>query len=530
MTAYTNPVLPGFYPDPSVCRVGDTYYLANSTFEYFPAIPLHASTDLVTWTPIGHAIDRAGQVDLTGVPDSGGIFAPTLRHHDGVFYLVCTNMGSSISPGGGSFLITAADPAGPWSDPVWIENAAGIDPSLHFHDGKIWWVGCRPVDPGAYFGEFEVWLRELDVDAGELVGHEYLLWNGASRIATWTEGPHLYERNGWFYLIASEGGTERKHAAAVARSRDLTGPYEGYLGNPILTHRHLGETFTVQNVGHTDMVEAVDGSWWLFALGVRTVDGQHLLGRETFLTPVSWEADWPVINAGVGRLSASGSTPFSTTSAPTAAEFHQEFRQEVIGDTDRAPVGGQWLSLRGSPDWATTGGGGMRLTPTDDDLSSPTGSPAFLGYRLQHLQVDLSIRVAPPVVGVIVGLALRQSAGFQLRLELVAVGDGYEVTAVRRDGAVDTVAGSTRFASPPATPSLDDFELTASLHGLEVTLGVSRGADIRTVAVADALVLSTEHAGGFVGTVAGPFAVRSPGVDGSDASPATILSFSYAGR
>nr|WP_241986675.1 family 43 glycosylhydrolase [Cryobacterium fucosi] len=176
------------HPDPSVCRVEDTFYLVTSSFEYFPGLPLHSSTDLVTWTPIGHAIDRPGQLDLAGVPDSGGLYAPTLRHHDGRFYLACTSVGGERD---GSFLVTATDPAGPWSDPIWIDEARGIDPDLFFDAGTAWWAGCRLVEPGAYPDQTEIWLRELDLAAGALVGEEHILWNGALHGAVWAEGPHL---------------------------------------------------------------------------------------------------------------------------------------------------------------------------------------------------------------------------------------------------------------------------------------------------------------------------------------------------
>ncbi|MEB0276723.1 glycoside hydrolase family 43 protein, partial [Cryobacterium sp. 5B3] len=283
MTVFANPVLPGMYPDPSVCRVGDTFYLANSSFEYFPGLPLHSSTDLVAWTPVGHAVDRPGQarlLDLAGVPDSGGLYAPTLRHHDGVFFLACTVVGGGADA---SFLLTATDPAGLWSDPVFLEGARGIDPTIFFHEGRAWWAGCRLVEPGAYPGQTEIWLRELDPVAGRLFGQEHILWNGAVAGAVWAEGPHLYAHDGWIHLLAAEGGTERNHAVSVARSRSVTGPYVGNPGNPVLSHRQLGATARVQNVGHADLVEAGDGSWWALALGVRVRAGGHVLGRETFL-------------------------------------------------------------------------------------------------------------------------------------------------------------------------------------------------------------------------------------------------------
>jgi xylan 1,4-beta-xylosidase len=505
VTDYVNPVLSGMFPDPSVCRVGDTFYLANSSFEYFPALPLHSSTDLVGWTPIGHAIDRGDQLDLSSVADSGGLFAPTIRHHDGVFYLVCTLVTGSRER---SFLITATDPAGAWSDPVWIDEARGIDPTLFFHDGRVWWAGCRVARPGAWPGQTEIWLRELDLESGTLVGEEFILWNGALNGAVWAEGPHLYERGGWFYLVAAEGGTSGDHAVSVARSRSVSGPYEGNPRNPILTHRHLGRDFSVQNVGHADLVEAADGSWWALALGVRSEHGFHLRGRETFLAPVAWEQDWPVINPGVGRLSEASAPGLA--GGPISAGVLEDFR-------DSRTVGGHWLSPRGPATWATPTPEGLTIAQTADDLGSG-GRPAFLGYRLQHARAVVSIRFLPPPPGVTAGLALVQSSAFQVRLAVCARADGWTVEAIQRVSGVDHSLGSTAL-DVPALPA--PIELTAEFDALTIRLLASAGAEPQLLAEADARDLSTERAGGFVGVVVGPFATGLPGTS------ITMTSFEY---
>lgn len=505
MTDYVNPVLSGFHPDPTVCRVGDTFYLANSSFEYFPGIPLHSSTDLVTWTRIGHAIDRPGQVPLQRVHDSGGLYAPTLRHHDGVFYLACTVVGGERP---GSFYLTATDAAGPWSDPVWLDDADGIDPTIYFADGRVWWAGCRPAASPQWEQQTEIWLRELDLEAGALVGEEHVLWTGALVGATWSEGPHLFDHDGWVYLLTAEGGTERNHAVSIARSRTVTGPFEGCQRNPILTHRNLGEEFPVQNVGHADLVEAADGSWWAVALGVRTVGGFHTLGRETFLTPVSWQDGWPVLNPGVGRLSETGSTPWPG-GTPRPDTLHDDF-------TTATRLGAHWLSVRDAADFTDLGGDGLVLLATDTDLGAE-GTPAFLGMRLRDPGMSASIRVARPEHAT-AGLALRQSAAFHLRLELSVQGDGWRADAVAHDSGVDSVVGTVLGDLPDGD---DDMVLTAELHGLEVRFLVTVGDETHTVAEADARILSTERAGGFVGTVVGPF------VSGGLGAAVTVRSFDY---
>ena len=220
MTAARNPVLPGFHPDPSICRVGDEFFVVTSTFEYFPGLPVHRSRDLVEWELVGHAVHREEQLDLSSVAASGGLFAPTIRHHDGRFFVACTVVGGEGRQG--SFVVTATDPGGPWSDPAWIEDAPGIDPSILFDDdGRAWWCGTRLADPGDWPEQTEVWVRELDLAAMSLIGDEHVVWHGAVEGAVWAEGPHLYRGIGdageGVLLLASEGGTERHHAVSAAR-------------------------------------------------------------------------------------------------------------------------------------------------------------------------------------------------------------------------------------------------------------------------------------------------------------------------
>ena len=301
LSSADTPVLPGCYPDPSICRVEDDYYLVTSTFEYFPGLPIFHSRDLVHWRQLGHAIDRPAQLDLSGVLSSGGLYAATLRHHDGVFYLVNTLVQACDGAQGGNYLLTAGDPAGPWSDPVWLTDAEGIDPSLFFDDdGRAWYVGARPSREPAWEGQTDTWLRELDITTLQLAGPEHVLWHGALLGAVWAEGPHLYKVDGRYYLLAAEGGTEHNHAVSVARADEVTGPYAGNPGNPVLTHRNLGRGYPIVATGHADLVQLPDGEWWAVLLAMRPYGGYHCnLGRETFLVPVVWEDGWPVFAPGL---------------------------------------------------------------------------------------------------------------------------------------------------------------------------------------------------------------------------------------
>ena len=279
-----NPIIPGFYPDPSICRVGEDFYLVTSSFEYFPGVPIFHSRDLVHWRQIGHCLTRDSQLPLHHARSSDGIYAPTLRYHNGWFYMITSNMTS-----GGHFYVKTQDPAGEWSEPVWIEGP-WFDPDLFFDDdGRVYF--CRmSMGNGIY-------QREIDLASGKLLGEERTIWHGFED--RFCEAPHIYKINGWYYLLVAEGGTHRSHMIVAARSKSPTGPYEGSPYNPLLTHRTLIGS-PIEHTGHGDLVQAPDGSWWIVFLAVRPRNFHTSffhLGRETFLAPVQWTADgWFVIN------------------------------------------------------------------------------------------------------------------------------------------------------------------------------------------------------------------------------------------
>ena len=345
---FNNPILPGFYPDPSICRVGDEYFMVNSSFAFFPGIPIFKSTDLVNWEQIGHVLDRESQLNLDGAGYSGGIFAPTIRYHKGVFYVITTNMGN-----GGNFIVTARDPKGQWSDPYWLEDAEGIDPSLFFDDdGKVYYTGTRTSKNPEYMGDHEIWLREIDLNKMKLVGEAHVLWKGALKNASFVEGPHLYKVNGFYYLLISEGGTQHYHSVTIARSKDILGPYDGNPGNPILTHRHLGKSYPISNAGHADLVETQNGEWYMVALASRPYGGDYKnLGRETFLVPVIWEDGWPIVSPGTGKIEFKYQMPNLPTSFVSQPEVRDDFDDKVLNykwNTIRTPKE-QFLNLTEKP-------------------------------------------------------------------------------------------------------------------------------------------------------------------------------------
>lgn len=292
-----NPILEGFYPDPSICRVADHYYLVTSTFSYVPGVPIFHSKDLMNWKQIGHILERKSQLNLENCGMSQGIYAPCIRFHKGIYYMITTNIS-----GGGNFYVTSETPEGPWSDPIYLKNAEGIDPSLYFEDDTCYYVGQRNKKDAEYFGDCEIWIQELDLSAKQLIGKDYSLWDGAFKHAIWPEGPHLYKKGEFYYLLIAEGGTDFEHSVSIARSQNLFGPYESCPNNPILTHRHLGREAKIQNVGHADLIDTPDGQWYMVMLGTRPINGKAPLGRETFIAKAIWENDWPVINPGEGRI------------------------------------------------------------------------------------------------------------------------------------------------------------------------------------------------------------------------------------
>ncbi|WP_182111603.1 MULTISPECIES: glycoside hydrolase family 43 protein [unclassified Actinotalea] len=490
MTLVANPVLPGCYPDPSICRVGDTYYLVTSTFEYLPGLPVFRSHDLVSWEQIGHVVDRPGMLDYAGIPSSGGLYAPTLRHHDGLFWLVCTLVTRQEGVPGGNFVMTAADPAGPWSEPTWL-GVDGIDPSIFFDDdGRAWVHGTRLAQDPEWFDQTEVWIRELDVERKELVGPEHVVWTGAVRGAVWAEGPHLYRVDGSYYLLAAEGGTEFHHAVCVARAEHVTGPYEGYRGNPVLTHRHLGRGTDVVGVGHADLTQASDGSWWAVLLGMRPYGGYHYnLGRETFLVPVEWQDGWPVVAPGVGRVPLEVEVPFATRPVLGAA---QGTASGTVTPDDL-----RWTSVRALPtEVATPRGEGWDL-PLRAATLADVEVPAFLGLRQQHRAVDVrAVLVADLAPGEEVGLAVRQSEQDHVRLAVTVEDGTRRARAVHVRGGEATTLGEVVVDGPVTAP----LALAVQVRDQEYALVVEGpGAETVTVAVADGRTLDSVATGGFLG-------------------------------
>ncbi len=407
---YRNPILAGFHPDPSICRAGKDYYLINSTFEYFPGLPIFHSTDLVNWKQIGHVIHRPEQLNFRNRRVSAGLFAPAITYHDGLFYVVCTKI-----DGPGNFVVTAENPAGPWSDPMPL-RFGGIDPSIFFdEDGTAWIVyNDAPEGRPLYDGHRAVWIQQFDPKNKKMYESRKLLINGGvdiSKKPVWIEGPHIYKLKGWYYLCCAEGGTSTQHSQVIFRSKEVDGPYIPWDKNPILTQRDLDSNApnAVTCTGHADLVIGPDNNWWAVFLAVRPYkNGLSPMGRETFLLPVNWtDDDWPIILPPGERVPLVSKSPngveIQASDAPLNGSFtwSDDFKQKDLSL--------EWIMLREpEEEWwnVNTTTERLELTPRSETLRG-SGNPSFLGRRVRHAKYMAALSVGiPKNEGISSGLVL----------------------------------------------------------------------------------------------------------------------------
>lgn len=499
----TNPILPGFYPDPSICAVGDDFYLVNSTFAYFPGIPIMHSKDLAHWEQIGNACDRESQLPLGDTGHSRGLFAPTIRYHEGTFYIICTNVSY-----GGNFIITAQNPAGPWSEPHYIEGADGIDPSLFFdEDGTCYYIGTHPNPAGCqYDGDWYIWIQELDIENMKLVGEVHNVWNGAMRNIIWPEGPHLYKIGEYYYIMHAEGGTGPDHAVTVCRSKNVYGPYENNFCNPILTHRHLGRKYPIRYVGHADLVKTINDEWYMVMLAVRPLEGYTTMGRETFLARVEWENDWPVVNPGVGRL-----TDTVEINLPKWTTYTAESNEYVFSTMGQLPPEFMVLRNADKSHYSLEKGKGL-LMLFDTHTLKEQASPSYLALRQKHhhFMVKALLDVSNLSEDKRAGIAYVQNNLYNLRVEV----NGKVAEVILCENGTDR-----RVISMPLQGS-NPLEVSLEVDGLSAAVIIegqkSPEVDIRT--------LSTEAAGGFTGCTVGLYAVA----DTENTDCACFKRFSYS--
>ena len=471
------PIIPGFYPDPSVCAADGTFYLANSTFEYAPGVPIHASTDFKEWSLIGHGLHRLDQLPLEGTGPSGGIFAPTLRHHDGRFWMITTN----VADDQGQVLVSADDAAGPWSEAIRIPSIEGIDPDIAWGDDGTCYV--------TYASRHGIQQVEIDTSTGEVLSQPRSLWSGIGD--KFPGGPHIFKRGEYWYLLIAEGGTERGHAVTIARGSAPTGPFEGNPANPILTRR--GKASPVQSTGHSDIVQLRTDEWAIVYLAVRPRGSSpewHVLGRETFASEIEWIEGWPV----VGR--------------PIEPEEIASYETLTTGEA----LPGTWIGEETFPDQiVNVTRDGWEFSPARQDTET------FIGRRQDRLYATARAAV---ITNGSAAFSVRIDRKHQLRLEL----EDDRLTTVVVIGGNRIVLDTRVFRTPP------ELEIRA----LPLTGGVfdtTRGPDQLVAGYidndafvetgrTDGRYISTEVAGGMTGRLFGISAARGM---------ATLTAFRYFG-
>ena len=520
-----NPIIPGFHPDPSIIRVGSDFYLATSTFSYFPGIPIYHSRDLMHWEHISYALSNPAWLDLGPDSISGGLFAPTLRYHDGVYYVIVANMSTFTT-----LLTTAADPRGPWSEPKKLPMT--FDPDLFWDDdGKCYVAGSimggfgqkRPADApriGAY---------ELDTETWQFKGEAVGLWHAALYDSISPEAPHIYKKDGWYYLLIAEGGTEHFHAVTIARSKAVLGPYVGYDGNPILTHRHLPQNYPICATGHADLVDTPNGDWYMVFLASRTYGGYHKnMGRETFIAPAVWENGWPVVSPETGRCEFSYPAPTGLEPChfmpPLARDDFEGDTLGLVWNTLGTPVNHVYR-LAGSKLWLRAIAAPIR--PVERTAGSGFPGPghtpkpvepralSFVGRRQQHMSYSATAKMTfIPQANETAGIVVLQNNHANLRME-IGLEHGQRVLRVLKY-VVDTHAqighhGAQITAEETVLASIPWHSDTAVLRIWTVGqdhrfwAGVSETALNPVFEGVHGGFLGSETSGGFVGAYVGMF-------------------------
>jgi alpha-N-arabinofuranosidase len=510
---YQNPILAGFYPDPAITRVGDDFYLVNSTFVYFPGIPVFHSRDLVNWTQLGNVIDRPTQLNFDTLGISRGVFAPTIEHHGNTFYVLNTCVDC-----GGNFIVTATNPAGPWSDPVWLREVDGIDPSIFFDDdGKAYVLNNgAPIGTPLYDGHRAIWIQEFDATTLMTFGPRTLIVNGGvdlSKKPIWIEGPHLFRKDGWYYLTAAEGGTAEGHSQVVLRSRSVRGPFEPFAGNPILTQRQLprGRRFPVTSAGHANLVTTPQGDWWAIFLATRPYAGDfYNAGRETYLLPVTWKDGWPSITTDTQAVPYVHRTPAMAAGPAPAVPTHGNF---TLRDEFNGPALAPYWNLIRTPTerWYdfSSARGALTVKARHVDLGA-FHQPTFIGRRQQHTNATATVamRYQPTAAGDRAGLTAFQNDEFYYLLAETLVDGKPVVQLTQRAGKVTNGSAHVIASAPLMGAGQGPLYLRIVARGAQYDFYYATAPDAWQLLKGDldGTILSTKVASGFVGTMFGMYA------------------------
>jgi alpha-N-arabinofuranosidase len=504
---FYNPILPGWYSDPSICTNGKDFFLVTSTFSYYPGVPLFHSTDLLNWKQIGHVLNRPEQLHLEGQKVSEGIFAPSIGYnpHNQTYYMVTTNVGR------GNFFVKTKDPLGEWSDPIWLPDVHGIDPSFFFDDdGKAYIVNNDEPDGGStYEGHRAIRVSEFDVENDRTIGGSKMLVNGGVNLAEkpiWIEGPHMYKINGNYFLMCAEGGTSVNHREVIFKSNTPLGMFKPCNENPILTQKHLNpeRPLPVTCAGHADLIQKDNGEWWAAFLACRPIDNKfENLGRETFLMPVHWSKDGiPQITKDkevVTRIIQMQGV--KRDSANTFGNFQKR------DDFDASELGLEWMTLRGNGSelYSLTQEEGYLTIKCANIASNELKTPAFIGRRLQHHQFESSTSMyfSPKSEHESAGMLLMKDETHQYLLVVEKANERVQISVKKvGDKSVDTLISNT------INPEDKAIQLKTASNGNAFSFYYAVGdAEWQLLAdKVDAFYLSTAASYGFTGTTIGLYA------------------------
>lgn len=507
---YKNPVLPGFYPDPSAVRVGDDYYLVTSTFEYFPGVPIFHSKDLVNWTQIGHVLTRESQVNLLERNSSEGIYAPVLRHHDGVFYMITTDV-YGIS----NFYVTATDPAGPWSDPIKIPYG-NIDPSLFFDDdGKVY------VSAQAGFGDTSHIIQyEINPETGEALTEPVVVFEGDE--GPWVEGPHLYKINGVYYMMTASGGTGPMHREIIGRSNHPYGPFE-MLEHPILTHNKLVD-HPIQYTGHVELIDDVDGNWWALFLGVRRGNNRgSVLGRETYLAPVTWVDGWPMIDNNEGHVGLDMKVTVPTSALKDDIVMKEAGMRITTTFSSHRELGLDWIYTRVLPAEHAislqSNEGSLTLLGNEDRMKDGRKHLFVCRRQLHHaMRIETKLSFKPNDDGEYAGIAARLNDHSFYALGISKTGGSIGIQATLMKNELEEV----HFIElDPSHTIWLAIASTTQHYTLQYSLDQITW---HTLAEASASDISPDADGSFTGVCVGMFA---NGTEQAESAPAIFDYFQY---
>ena len=512
-TQFLNPVIAGFAPDPSICRKGDTYYLVNSSFSFFPGVPIYKSKDLVNWQSIGHVLDRESQLPLGKQRVSGGIFAPAITYNEKnkTFYMITTNVGA------GNFFVKSKDPEKGWSDPIYLRKVGGIDPSFFFDkDGKGYIVNNdEPIGGHDYEGQRSIMCHRFSVEGDSVIGDQVEILRGGTHVQEqpiWIEGPHLFRVGKYYYLMCAEGGTGEGHSEVILRARNPMGPYEEYSGNPILTQREGLDPQRddyVSSAGHADLVQTPQGDWWAVFLACRPYDKNiyYNTGRDTYMLPVTWKDGWPVI-LEKGKAIPTVVDYKGGTIAPQTAET--AYRTGNFSYTDR--FGGdklnvRWLALRNpKTDFYTLSANGLKIKPLPVNITQRENlSALFTPQQHTTFTAETRLEFAPASRKELAGFALLQNEEYNFTFGKTMLADGSVAIVLTRTEKTSVAVSTVVLDKDEATKPL---RLKISGNGglYDFHYAVADG-EWQTAAVGvDASNLTTNKSGGFIGACIGLYA------------------------